>query len=53
MKTENRGFDLISGGPILKIRRPPSRVRFIEVKGRSGVGEIALTTETSTRRRRG
>jgi superfamily II DNA or RNA helicase len=39
VESENRGFDLISRSP------DPlnSKVRFIEVKGRASVGEVALT----------
>lgn len=44
VEKENRGFDLISrqidSGDPLKA----SAVRFIEVKGRANVGEVALTT---------
>ncbi|MBC5797927.1 DUF3883 domain-containing protein [Sphaerospermopsis sp. LEGE 00249] len=44
VEKENRGFDLISreidSGDPLKA----SKVRFIEVKGRANIGEVALTT---------
>ncbi len=44
VERENRGFDLISrqldSGEVFTA----SAVRFIEVKGRAGVGEVALTT---------
>lgn len=44
VEAENRGFDLIAkkcnaADPLASIQ-----VRFIEVKGRAGVGEVALTT---------
>jgi hypothetical protein len=44
VEAQNRGFDLISRKP--HPEDPPTAidVRFIEVKGRAGVGEVALTT---------
>lgn len=39
VESENRGFDLISRSPDLL----GQKVRFIEVKGRASVGEVALT----------
>jgi superfamily II DNA or RNA helicase len=43
VETENRGFDLISRRPHAEDPKTSVEVRFIEVKGRAGVGEIALT----------
>ena len=43
VETENRGFDLISRRPHPEDPKTFIEVRFIEVKGRAGVGEIALT----------
>jgi hypothetical protein len=43
VEPENRGFDLISRRPHPEDPRTTIEVRFIEVKGRSGVGQIALT----------
>ncbi|HKM55308.1 MAG TPA: DUF3883 domain-containing protein, partial [Isosphaeraceae bacterium] len=40
---ENRGFDLISRRPHPEDPRTAIEVRFIEVKGRAGVGQIGLT----------
>lgn len=40
----NRGFDLISRKPHPEDPQTAIEVRFIEVKGRSVVGELALTT---------
>jgi superfamily II DNA or RNA helicase len=40
---ENRGFDLISRRPHPEDPQTAIEVRFIEVKGRSTVGEVALT----------
>jgi SNF2 family DNA or RNA helicase len=44
VERDNRGFDLISN-PLPDPSHPsqPVQVRFIEVKGRSAVGEVALT----------
>src|SRR5208337_2921910 len=42
VETENRGFDLISRRPHPEDPKTFVEVRFIEVKGRAGVGEIAL-----------
>jgi len=44
VETENRGFDLISRRPHPEDPETSIEVRFIEVKGRSGIGEVALTT---------
>jgi len=43
VQAENRGFDLISRLPHPEDPKTFTEVRFIEVKGRAGVGEIALT----------
>ena len=43
VESENRGFDLISRRPHPEDPKTFIEVRFIEVKGRAGVGEIALT----------
>jgi hypothetical protein len=44
VEKDNRGFDLISRRPHPEDPQTAVEVRFIEVKGRAGVGEIALTT---------
>ncbi len=44
VETENRGFDLVSRKPHPHDPKTFTDVRFIEVKGRSGVGEVALTS---------
>jgi len=44
VEAQNRGFDLISRRPHPEDPATAIEVRFIEVKGRSGVGEVALTT---------
>ncbi|HOV82542.1 MAG TPA: DUF3883 domain-containing protein, partial [Methanothrix sp.] len=44
VEQEDRGFDLISRKPHSEDPQTSVGVRFIEVKGRAGVGEIALTT---------
>ncbi len=44
VELENRGFDLISRRPHPEAPQTAIEVRFIEVKGRSTVGEVALTT---------
>jgi hypothetical protein len=44
VEQENRGFDLISRRPHPEDPKTAIEVRFIEVKGRAKVGEIALTT---------
>ncbi len=44
VEQDNRGFDLISRRPHPEDPETSVEVRFIEVKGRAGVGEIALTT---------
>src|SRR5262249_9671604 len=43
VESENRGFDLISRRAHPEDPKTFVEVRFIEVKGRAGVGEIALT----------
>ena len=43
VESENRGFDLISRRPHPEDPETAIEVRFIEVKGRAQVGEIALT----------
>lgn len=44
VESENRGFDLISRKPHPEDPQTAIELRFIEVKGRAGVGEIALTS---------
>jgi hypothetical protein len=44
VEDQNRGFDLISRKPHPEDAKTAVEVRFIEVKGRATVGEIALTT---------
>ena len=44
VESENRGFDLISRKPHPEDRSTAIDVRFIEVKGRSQIGEVALTS---------
>lgn len=44
VEQENRGFDLISRQPDSGDPLKASLVRFIEVKGRANIGEVALTT---------
>ena len=44
VEKENRGFDLISRKPHPEDPHTAIEVRFIEVKGRSAIGEVALTT---------
>lgn len=52
VEADNRGFDLISRKPHPEDPNTAIDVRFIEVKGRSHVGDIALTTnEYNTARR--
>ena len=43
VESDTRGFDLISRRLLGDTSRAPTETRFIEVKGRAGVGEIALT----------
>ena len=43
VEKENRGFDLISRRPHSEDPQTSVEVRFIEVKGRSRIGEVALT----------
>lgn len=43
VQSQNRGFDLISRRPHPQDPKTFVEVRFIEVKGRAGVGEVALT----------
>jgi len=44
VEDQNRGFDLISRKPHPEDPQTAIEVRFIEVKGRAAVGEVALTT---------
>ena len=44
VEQENRGFDLISRRPHPEDPQTAIEVRFIEVKGRAGVGEVALSS---------
>jgi len=44
VENENRGFDLISRKPHPEDPKTAIEVRFIEVKGRAAVGEIALSS---------
>jgi superfamily II DNA or RNA helicase len=44
VEKDNRGFDLISRRMHPEDPRTAVEVRFIEVKGRAGVGEVALTS---------
>jgi hypothetical protein len=44
VETQDRGFDLISRRPHPEDTATSVEVRFIEVKGRSGIGEIALSS---------
>ena len=44
VESQNRGFDLISRRPHPEDAATAIDVRFIEVKGRAGVGEVGLTT---------
>ncbi len=44
VEQEYRGFDLISRKPHPHDERTFTEVRFIEVKGRAGVGEVALSS---------
>ena len=43
VEIDTRGFDLISRRTVPEIAQRPIETRFIEVKGRAAVGEIALT----------
>ncbi|HOV80167.1 MAG TPA: DUF3883 domain-containing protein [Bacillota bacterium] len=43
VEKENRGFDLISRKPHPEDPQTAVEVRFIEVKGRASIGEVALT----------
>ena len=43
VEQDNRGFDLISRRPHPEDAKTAIDVRFIEVKGRAGVGEVALS----------
>ncbi len=43
VESENRGFDLISRKPHAEDPETAVDVRFIEVKGRAGIGEIAVS----------
>ena len=54
VESENRGFDLISRQPHPEDAQSFINVRFIEVKGRSGVAEVALSdNEYKTAKRLG
>src|SRR5690606_32948925 len=44
VESENRGFDLISRRPHPEDPKTFIEVRFIEVKGRAGVGVVALSS---------
>ena len=44
VEDQNRGFDLISRKPHSEDPKTFVEVRFIEVKGRASIGEIAMTT---------
>jgi hypothetical protein len=44
VESENRGFDLISRRLHPEDPKTAVEVRFIEVKGRAGIGDVALTT---------
>jgi hypothetical protein len=44
VEKDNRGVDLISRKPYSEDPKTAIEVRFIEVKGRAAVGEVALTT---------
>jgi hypothetical protein len=44
VEDQNLGFDLIARKPHPEDPKTCIEVRFIEVKGRAGVGEVALTT---------
>ena len=44
VESENRGFDLISRRPHSEDPKTFVEVRFIEVKGRAGVGVVALSS---------
>jgi superfamily II DNA or RNA helicase len=44
VELENRGFDLISRKPHPKDERSFTEVRFIEVKGRAAIGDVALSS---------
>jgi len=43
VESDTRGFDLISRQVASEVSRGSTETRFIEVKGRASVGEIALT----------
>ncbi|WP_437495048.1 protein NO VEIN domain-containing protein [Sorangium sp. So ce1014] len=43
VETENKGFDLISRKPHPHDAKTFTMVRFIEVKGRAGIGEVGLS----------
>src|SRR5262249_54271024 len=44
VEKDNRGFDLIARKPHPEDPKTAIAVRFVEVKGRAGVGEVALST---------
>jgi hypothetical protein len=43
VESENRGFDLIARMPHPEDPKTFGQVRFVEVKGRGSIGEVALT----------
>ena len=45
VEKDNRGFDLISRKPHPEDPQTAIEVRFIEVKGRAAIGEVALSSE--------
>jgi hypothetical protein len=54
VEKDNKGFDLISRKPHPEDPETAIAVRFIEVKGRAAVGEVALTeNEYKTAKRMG
>jgi hypothetical protein len=44
VEAEDRGFDLIARKPHPEDPKTAIEVRFVEIKGRAGVGEVAMTT---------
>src|SRR5262249_23481040 len=44
VETENRGFDLVARKPHPEDPKTAIEVRFVEVKGRGGVAEVALNS---------
>src|SRR5438034_2211047 len=43
VEKDNKGFDLVARKPHPEDPKTAIDVRFVEVKGRAGVGEVALT----------